>query len=143
MRKKAFTLLEMIVVVVLVSIIAAFAIPSYMSGSLKIREREMAGQLMIMHAAAHLYRAQVRQFPARIGGDIDYINQTFGLNITEANGLGYTYDSADPDEFDVDVEFSDSNGNVLFDLQINQNPIAVNNPCCVPGAAACPSRPEC
>ena len=143
MKTKAFTLMEMVVVIILVSIVAAFAIPSYITGIRKARERDMNVQLKVIHSAAQLYRSQAGQYPNQASGPLNYINQTFGLTLPPVIGFVYRYSSVDPALFEADIQWDAPGGARLFDLEINQGPFSATNPCCNAGSIACPSVPGC
>ncbi|OGX33732.1 MAG: hypothetical protein A3C36_00505 [Omnitrophica WOR_2 bacterium RIFCSPHIGHO2_02_FULL_52_10] len=143
MKTKAFTLMELVVVIILVSIVAAFAIPSYVSGIRKVRERDMNAQLRVIHAAVQFYRSQVGQYPAQASGDLNYINQTFRLTLPAITRYVYRYSSTDPTLFEAGIRWNDPGGTSLFDLEMNQGPASAANPCCNAGSIACPSVPAC
>ena len=143
MKTKAFTLMELVVVIILVSIVAAFAVPSYISGIRRARERDMNAQLRVIYSAAQLYRSQAGQYPNQASGNLTYINQTFGLTLPPVNGFVYRYSSADPALFEAGIQWNTPGGVRLFDLEINQGLLSATNPCCNAGAIACPSVPGC
>lgn len=89
--KKAFTLTEVIVTIVILSIITMFAIPSYTKANKKTHERDIMLQLSSIHAANEIYRAQS---PARdyadFSGNETNINANLSLNILP-NSVVYDY----------------------------------------------------
>ncbi len=89
--KKAFTLTEVIISIVIVSIIAMFAIPSYTKANKKTHERDILMQLSSIHAANEIYRAQSQNRSyADFSGDETNINTNLSLNILP-NGVIYNY----------------------------------------------------
>ena len=54
---KGFTLMELMVVVIIIGVIAAFAIPNYSKSIQKAHERDMLVQLTSIHASNLLYRS--------------------------------------------------------------------------------------
>ena len=143
MNKKSFTLMEIIIVIVLISVVAAFGIPSYRRAILRSRERQAIVNLELIHAAASFYGTQAGGFLPGNNRDIDFINQNFGLRVAATNGTVYEYDSADPASFDIKVEITNLGGGSFFDIQMDEGPISSTNPCCEAGTGACLSLPSC
>lgn len=137
--RKAFTLTELMVVVILIGIIAAFALPNYQKSIRKAHERDAVVQLMAIHAACKIYNAQTGHY---LEGSLDIkgINEQLGLNVIE-NGMDYTYSSTTPDEFYATAQWP---GDDSFTIYIDQRPIEKDtNPCCSKYHGDCPSLPEC
>ena len=138
-RKRAFTLTELMVVVILIGIIAAFALPNYQKSIRKAHERDAVVQLMAIHAASLIYHAQADKFPENTPTLVD-INRELGLNVI-ANGMDYTYSSTTPDEFYATAQWP---GDDSFTIYIDQRPIEKDtNPCCSKDHGDCPSLQEC
>lgn len=140
-RSKGFTLTELMVVVILIGIIAAFALPNYSKSIAKAHERDAIVQLMAIHAASLIYHAQADKFPQEIS-TLEEINRELGLNVI-ANGMLYHYSSpaANPDEFEATAQWPGSDS---FTVLINQSPIGKDiNPCCSDSDGECPSLPQC
>jgi len=89
-NSKAFTLTELIIVIILIGIIAGFAVPNYGKAIRKAHERDAIIQLTAIHAANLMYQAQQRTFLPQGAGDLNAINTGLNLNII-ANGMTYTY----------------------------------------------------
>ena len=87
---KAFTMMEIIVVIVIIGILAGFGIPKYTRAIDRAKERDAATNLRIIRSALILYQQQDGAFPA-VGflGTIGAINNTLGLAIIE-NNITYT-----------------------------------------------------
>ena len=86
-----FTLMELMVVVIIIGIIAAFAIPNYSKSIQKAHERDMQAQLTSIHAASLLYRSYAGGYWNSGGSaDLAAINNNLSLSII-ANGATYTY----------------------------------------------------
>lgn len=133
------------VVVILIGIIAAFALPNYSKSIQKAHERDAVVQLMAIHAACKIYYAQAGQYPSA-PLDIDGINEQFGLNVI-GNGMTYAYSSKPPDQFAVTAEWKILGEDDYFQIMLNERPISQDpakdlNPCCSSGDT-CPSLGEC
>lgn len=142
-QNKAFTLTELMVVVILIGIIAAFALPNYNKSIAKAHERDAVVQLMAIHAASLIYHAQADTFPDI--SSLEQINTELGLNVIP-NGMDYVYSSSIPDEFTATAQWT---GTDVFTVRINQSAIDQDplssspNPCCEEGDDVCPSLQGC
>lgn len=97
MYKSGFTLMEMMVAVVVVGIVAAFAIPSYVKATNRAEERQMIGNLRSIAAAQEVYKAQKGNYwPAHVvavptaNQGIAAINAALNLSI-KTSGTRYAY----------------------------------------------------
>lgn len=131
----AFTLLELIIVVVLIGIIAGFAIPNYGKAIQKAHERDMLMQLMALHAANVMYRANAGTYWDTGGGaqtNLATINSTLGINIISSDGTTYSYTgAAGGGSFTADADWD------AYTLRVNGSAINTSatppNPCCLVG----------
>lgn len=133
MKRNGFTLIELIVVVVLIGIIAGFAIPNYDKAIRKAHERDMSTQMMALHAANMIYRANAGEY-WDTGGvaepDLPDINSALGINIISNDGTTYSYTSivgGTPFTFAATAAWG------AYIIQIDQNPISGTNPSCGSG----------
>jgi type IV pilus assembly protein PilE len=85
--KKAFTLMEMMVVVTIVGIIAGFAIPNYATSVERSYRRDAENNLRLISAAQRLYAARNNDLYWG-AGNLTVINSNLGLNII-SNGITY------------------------------------------------------
>ena len=110
MNKKAVTLMELIIVVVVFAIIAAMAVPSFQKTLQKENERNMALQLKSIDAALVRYQAKNGQLPVNLRpyecdsvlglkSTIDYFTytanspikpQTYSLSVPSTNARPFT-----------------------------------------------------
>lgn len=87
-ENKAFTITELIIVIVIVSIISAFAIPQYRKLMQKSEEREIYLQLISVRAAVQIYLAKTGAAQISDWNTVNEINAALNLNL---DGTGYTY----------------------------------------------------
>lgn len=85
------------VVVIIVGVIAAFAIPNYNKSIQKAHERDMLAQLTSIHAANLLYRSYDGKYWNTRGEDknMAQINSALTINIISSSGTTYNYKSTD------------------------------------------------
>lgn len=126
-----FTLMELMVVVVIIGIIAAFGIPNYQKSIQKAHERDMLAQLTMIHAANVLYRSYNGNYWSGLNQDLAAINTNLSLNII-ANGASYVYDG-DGTTFTATATWD------TCDLSATEAPIDSSNPCRASGAGTCVS----
>jgi type IV pilus assembly protein PilE len=84
---KAFTLIELMVVLIIVSIVAGFAIPNYTKSVERSHRKDAESNLQMVHAAQLMYSA--KNNGAYWGpGNLAALNTNLSLNIV-ANGKTY------------------------------------------------------
>lgn len=137
MREKpqGFTIMELLIVVILIGIIAAFAIPNYDRAIRKAHERDMEIQLMALHAASTIYRANMGTYWDTAGaneGNLATINDTLGINIIANAGTAYVYNGpVGGGSFTAQANWD------AYTLEVTDAPIDTAgvppNPCCVGG----------
>ena len=128
-RTRGFTLMEMMVVVVLVGIIAAFAIPNYQKTVRRGHERDMIMQLTALHGGCEIYKAKTGAYWSDDLGNFTAINDTLQINIIPLDETTYDYQSpfAGSGTYRATATW---NGTTIG---VNQNPIdATSNPFCIP-----------
>jgi len=136
---KGFTLMELMVVVIIIGIIAAFAIPNYSKSVQKAHERDMLTQLTSIHASNLLYRSYDGKYwdtGGTLQNDLAVINSTLSINIIANGGTTYTYNSADGSSYTATASWD------AYTLKVTEAAIDAANPCCDIGVclavAACP-----
>ncbi len=82
-----FTMLELMVVVVIIAVIAGFAIPNYQRAVERSYLRTATANLQALHSVQQIYRTQNGNYWGT--GDVAAINTNLGLNIIES-GMTYT-----------------------------------------------------
>jgi prepilin-type N-terminal cleavage/methylation domain-containing protein len=81
LKRRAFTLMELMTVVVIVGLIAAFAIPSFTKAVARADERALAGNMMVMSEAFQLYLSNNNNTYPPDMNTLSDINSTFGIYI--------------------------------------------------------------
>ncbi len=87
--KKGVTLLELIIVVILVSILVAVALPAYMKSRAKAEDNEMWGNLRVIRAAMLSYRMDTGLWSA--GADATAINTNLKLRLPASANRTWDY----------------------------------------------------
>ena len=103
-RQKGFTLIELMIVVVIIGILAALAIPRFMSATVKAKESEAKTILKQIYTLESTYRQEAGQYTAVLG-DIGFdvpTNSKFVYAIDAAAANTFTA-SATPDGTDADL----------------------------------------
>lgn len=125
---KGFTLMELMVVVIIVGVIAAFAIPNYNKSIQKAHERDMLAQLTSINAANLLYRSYAGKYWYAAGDpqNLAAINSALSINIIANAGTVYTYTSADGSGFTATAVWDGDD----CTLGVTEAPLdGTNNPC--------------
>jgi len=138
-RRSAFTLIEIMVVVVLLGILLGFSIPNFAKSMRKAHEKDAISQLSILHAANHLYLAQEDEY-LDSQANLNDVNDALKIHIMQ-NEMIYEYDRNTAQEFTATAEWTGAGGD--FTVKIDQNPVDVDNgnPCCSDGD--CPTLSNC
>ena len=91
MNKNAFTLIEIIIVVVLLGILAAIVMPQFSSSSDDARTNAQATDIRAIQGQIHLYQAKVGSYPPNLATLVpDYM---LSLPTDPVSGGAYVYDS--------------------------------------------------
>ena len=87
-------MIELLMVVVIISLIAGFGIPSFTKGIERAKARDAINNLKIIHAAQQIHFARHDFYNAAAGiTDINKINGAGSLNIIQATGVTYSCDA--------------------------------------------------
>ncbi len=90
MNRKGFTLIELLIVVVIIGILAAIAIPKFANTKEKAYVSAMKSDLRNMAAAEEAYFADFLTYTATIG-NLDFnSSQGVTVSISNAGGTGWT-----------------------------------------------------
>lgn len=138
--ERGFTLMELMVVVIIIGVLAAFAIPNYNKSIQKAHERDMLAQLTSIHAANLLYRSYDGKYwnTGGVAKNMAEINSALSINIIANAGTIYDYTSTDGSTFKATAEWG------ACILGVTEAPIdGTNNPCyssgtCLSTLSGCP-----
>lgn len=86
-RPKAFTLVEIIMVIIVLSVLTSLALPRYFKTMEKGREDDARAQLRAIYASEQMYRSRAGSYwPADIGAPYSkaVIDSALGLSIVES-----------------------------------------------------------
>lgn len=136
----AFTIMELMLVVIIIGLIAGFAIPNYNKSVERAYEQDAIMQLSTIHAAEQIYYArEVRYWPLDANPyQIDQINTSLKTNIIE-NGMTLICTNNPPNVSTFNCTAQRTGGG--FTLRVNQAVLSASNPCC--SAGSCPTVPAC
>ncbi len=137
MNKKAFTLIELTVVAVIVGMLALVAIPSMIKGVNRGYSRDAWNNLKAIYAAQQNY-SQDHNGSYLNCGNTACINSGLGLNIISNNAIDYTCTAAPLANYCEAIKASSFTMRVYLESQLkSQNnvpnwcdPSGSDNPCC-------------
>ena len=133
-NRKAFTLIELIAVVIIVAIVAAFAIPNYTKTIERAHLKDATGNLIAVHAAQQVrYSEQGKYWPeSATTVDLASINTNLKLNII-AQSMTYTCTgNATGTTFTCDAVRS---GSAPYTVRATQAVLSAGNPTCISGVS--------
>lgn len=70
MRKNAFTLIELLIVVAIIGILAAIAVPNFLNAQIRAKVARVKGDLKAVSTALEAYRIDNNSFPLGPGADL-------------------------------------------------------------------------
>ncbi len=133
---KAFTIMEILIVVIIVGVMAAFAIPNYGRSVSQSHLQDAMMQLSAIRTANQVYYARTGAYwPPSGSNGVTAINSNLSLNIIE-NGMTYTCGPGAT----VGTTFTCTavtSGAGSFTTTVTQAPLSTTNPQCTSGSA-CP-----
>lgn len=137
-NSKGFTLIEILVVIVILSAVTAFAVPSYRKTVEQAHQRDAITQLRALHAAQAIFRSTSNNdlyYPSNNSTvAIDAINTNLGINLI-ANDMTYTCTGiGGGTSYRCDAVRNAPAAS--FTVRVTNAPLSSSNPSCVAGA--CP-----
>lgn len=130
-RRQGFTIIELLVVVTLIGLIAAFTIPDYSKAVDKSHERDLILQGTTVHGANLIYQAQNGGYwVAANETNLATINSNLNISLLAQDGSTFNYNS-DGSTFTFDGSWGG------FTVRVTQAPLSATNPSC--GGGTCPS----
>ena len=135
-NEPSFTLMELLIVVVIIGVIAGFAIPGYQKAMEKATEKNAIIKLQSIIAGMKIYRAKNGSYPAFDMPDLTSINTNLGLSVVPDT---MSYYCAQNDGVDVNVCTARSPN----DWRIHWHPLGggADTIHCSNQGPACPSCP--
>ncbi len=127
-ENKAFTIVELIVVVIVMGAIAGFAIPNYTRSVENAHYQDAVLQLKAIHSAQQIYKARSGQYwPTDGSTHYAYdMNNDLNLNLIE-DGITFTCASSDPATgFSCQAERDGAS----FTVTVDQTALSGSNPSC-------------
>jgi len=150
MGKRSFTLVEMMMVLIVVSIIAAFALPAYKKAIRKSHMREAEVQLIMFHGANEMYNRRQGEYYGELmeimGPGMDEImqmNADMEINLLPGELL-LTYRKTKPEAYWMHFRYI-IDDDMIFKMRLTHKSLQDNNPCCVVSEAptCAPLIPNC
>ena len=132
-KHKAFTITELIVVVIIMGAIAGFAIPNYTRSVENAHYQDAMLQLKAIHSAQQIYKARSGQYWPT-DGSTHYatdINNDLNLNLIE-DGVAFNCSSSDPAAGFSCQAIRDGSA---FTVTLDQSALSSSNPSC---SGTCP-----
>lgn len=109
-KEQSFTLMELMIVVVIIGIIAGFAIPSYQKAMARQQVKRLILTANLIAGAQEIYKARNGRHWCDLSpdcADLNNINSNLGINIAAESGITYTtwaYGSPPGKFFDVYID---------------------------------------
>ncbi len=96
-QNKGFTLIELLIVIIILAVLAAIAVPTYLTMRDRAREAGTETEMANIATALELYHADTESYPATASWSTDLENGGYMDNVptTDMWGRAYTYDGSD------------------------------------------------
>lgn len=130
---KGFTLVELIIVVIVISILATLAIPQYIASKERALDKEAQSNLKLIRSAERIYKMEIGYYypQASSTSDIAVINTNLKLELSASSSWGYSVDGQNA---------SATATRAISGGRSWTNNFASENITCVPGASdPCPA----
>jgi prepilin-type N-terminal cleavage/methylation domain-containing protein len=92
LHKKSFTLMEMLVVIIIIGILAALALPGFGVTKERVLDREAKANLALIQAAEKIYRMEAGVYYPSSGSESNIVNINTFLRVNlPTGGLSWSY----------------------------------------------------
>ena len=104
-KEQSFTLMELIIVVVIIGIIAGFAIPSYQKAMARQQVKRLILTANLIAGAQEIYKAKNGQYgcPPMTCASLNDINSNLGINVMPETGVTYITFAPTIQDFEVTI----------------------------------------
>lgn len=92
LRRKGFTLVELLIVIIIIAVLAAIAIPKFMNSSTRSKESALKADLKLYRNAVELFKNDTGAYPASLS---DLTSSSAPSTGKDATGSDKTITSAD------------------------------------------------
>lgn len=126
MRVKAFTLMELIIVTVILGIIAGFAIPGYQKATARQQVKRLILTANLVAGAQEIYKARNGRYwcdASAACSNPSNINAALGITIAAESGVTYTTNAVSGSETTA-FQAAITDGN-LFNIAVSSPPLNV------------------
>jgi prepilin-type N-terminal cleavage/methylation domain-containing protein len=136
----AFSLVELIVVVVIVGIVAAFGTTNYAKAIDKASEKDGINQLSSIHAMNETYKQRIGTYYPGTGNNVGIVAINTNLGLSIFANVKYAINCID--EYQCFYERRPSGAApATWIVRMDQSLLGPTNPCCSFGT--CPTLPAC